>query len=74
MRNPQIKKKSKMVKKLKISKISKNHFFQKEKIEEEKKCQKTKCFPLSFPILGGHDSTRALQSSPFQNPGGVVRA
>ena len=25
-----------------------------------------KCFPLSFPILGGRDSTRALQSSPFQ--------
>ena len=24
------------------------------------------CFPLSFPILGGRDSTRALQSSPFQ--------
>ena len=29
-----------------------------------------KCYPLSFPILGGRDSTRALQSSPFQNPGG----
>ena len=25
-----------------------------------------KCYPLSFPILGGRDSTRALQSSPFQ--------
>ena len=25
---------------------------------------------LSFPILGGHDSTRALQSCKFQNPGG----
>ena len=25
-----------------------------------------KCYPLSFPILGGHNSTRALQSSPFQ--------
>ena len=23
---------------------------------------------LSFPILGGRDSTRALQSTPFQNP------
>ena len=33
-----------------------------------------KCYPLSLPILGGRDSTRALQSSPFQNPGGVVRA
>ena len=29
-----------------------------------------KCYPLSFPILGGRYSTRALQSSPFQNPGG----
>ena len=29
-----------------------------------------KCYPLSFTILGGHDLTRALQSSPFQNPGG----
>ena len=28
-------------------------------------CRK-KCYPLSFPILGGHDSTRALQSSPFR--------
>ena len=25
-----------------------------------------KCSPLSFQILGGHNSTRALQSSPFQ--------
>ena len=32
---------------------------------------KKKCYPLSFPILGGRDSTRALQSSPFKNPGGV---
>ena len=31
-------------------------------------------YPLSFPILGGRDSIRALQSSPFQNPGGVVQA
>ena len=28
--------------------------------------KKKKNFPLSFPILGGRDSTRALQSSPFQ--------
>ena len=33
-----------------------------------------KCYPLSFPILGGRDSTRALQSTPFQNTGGVVWA
>ena len=26
---------------------------------------KEKCYPLSFPILGGGDWTRALQSSPF---------
>ena len=30
--------------------------------------------PLSFPILRGRNSIRALQSSPFQNPGGVVQA
>ena len=29
-----------------------------------------KYYPLSFPILGGCNFTRALQSSPFQNPGG----
>ena len=28
-------------------------------------------FYLSFQILGGRNLTRALQSSPFQNPGGV---
>ena len=27
---------------------------------------KKKCYPLSFPVLGGPDSTKALQSSPFQ--------
>ena len=27
---------------------------------------------LSFPILGGRDSTIAIQSTPFQNPGGVL--
>ena len=31
---------------------------------------KKKCYPLSFPILGGSDLTRALQSSPFQISGG----
>ena len=36
-------------------------------------CQKErkKCCPLSLPIIGGRDSTRALQSSPFQISGGV---
>ena len=39
----------------------------------EKKKRK-KCYPLSFLILGGRNLTRALQSSPFQISGGVVRA
>ena len=73
---------SQMVKKSenleKSQKIAKNHlifflfiylfyffiFFAEEK----------KCYPLSFPILGGRDSTRALQCSPFQISGGVVQA
>ena len=29
-----------------------------------------KCYYISFLILGGRNSTRALQSTPFQNPGG----
>ena len=33
-----------------------------------------KCNFLSFPILGGLNSTRALKSSPFQNPGGTLSA
>ena len=33
---------------------------------------KKKCYPLNFPIIGGCNSTRALQSSPFQNPPGGV--
>ena len=37
-----------------------------KKIKEKKSCKK-KCYP---PILGGRDSTRALQSSSFKNPGG----
>ena len=31
---------------------------------------KNKCYPLSFPILEGRNSIKALQSSPFQNPVG----
>ena len=31
------------------------------------------CFPIYFPILGGHNLTRALQSSSFQISGGVVQ-
>ena len=48
--------------------------FSTTKNEEEKKKKEKKCYPLSFPILGGRDSTRALQPSPFQISGGVVRA
>ena len=54
----------------KSQKISKIHFFSKKKIFLKKKFFRRKkkniCYPLSFPILGGRDSTRALQSSPFQ--------
>ena len=31
---------------------------------------KKKCYPLSFPTLGGRNLTRAPQSNPFQNTGG----
>ena len=73
-KNPyKIQKLSKRVKKIrkseKIPKNLKNHFFYFFFIIiffAEKKC-----YSLSFPILGGRGSTRALQSSPFQNPGGV---
>ena len=48
----------------------KNHFFFKnKKIKEKKKFRKKKkkkCYPLSYTILGGRDSIRALQSIPFQ--------
>ena len=40
-------------------KISKIYFLAKKKL-----------YTLSFPILGGRNSTKALQYSPFQNPGG----
>ena len=61
-----------MVKNPKISKnLKKNHFKKNYLFEEEEKIRRRKkCYPLSFPILGGRDLTRALQSSPFQNPGG----
>ena len=47
-----------------------------EHLEKSKKyhklifLQRQKYYSLSFPILGGRHWTRALQSSPFQNPGG----
>ena len=61
---------------MKISKNPKNSLFSFFFVFFEEKffCQKRKekkCYPLSFPILGGRNSTRALQSTLFQNPGGV---
>ena len=59
----------------KIQKIQKVH----KKPQKYKNCQKwstnpkvpkKKCYSHSFPILGGRDSTRALQFTLFQNPGG----
>ena len=52
----------------KLQKISNFTFCQKKNLEEKKFCKKKMLSSLtnSFPILGGNDSTRALQSSPFQ--------
>ena len=61
-----------MVKNSKISKNLKKSPFSTKKAIDKKKMPK-KCYPFSFLILGGRQSTRALHSSPFQNPGGVVR-
>ena len=61
-----------MVKKSKNSdnhKKSQNFIFFSKKLNLKKKKifkKKNKCYPLSFTILGGRDSTRALQSSLFQ--------
>ena len=62
---------SSLFQKYKNLKIS-NHFFvkKKKKIKKLSEKKKKKCYPFSFPILGGRDSTRALQSTPFQNPRG----
>ena len=52
----------------------KNHLKKERKMKEKKnyrKKRRKKCYPLSFSILGGRNSTRALQSNSFQNPGGV---
>ena len=57
----------------KSRKISKNQkickkkkYIKKKNKKKKKQEKKKKCYPLSFPVLGGHDSTRALQSSLFQ--------
>ena len=52
-------------------------FFLRKKIKGDffaKKTEEEKCYPVSFSILGGRNLTRALQSSPFQNPGEVAWA
>ena len=56
----------------------KNHFFFLQKIWKfwrktilPEKEEENKCYNFSFPILGGPDSTRDLQSIPFQISGGV---
>ena len=43
---------------------------EKKNWKKKKKIAKETCYYLSFPILGGRDLIRALQSTPFQNPGG----
>ena len=51
--------------------FKKSNIFEQKKICGEKRRRK-KCYPLSFPILGLRDSTRALQCTPSQNLGGRV--
>ena len=52
----------------KITFYQKNLFFFKTVFFAGKKCPS-----LSFPILGLRDSTRAIQFTPFQNPGGYCQ-
>ena len=53
----------------KSQKISKNLFKKSTRIQKSQKIQKIS-YPLSFPILGGRNPSRALQTTSFQNPGG----
>ena len=54
----------------KISKnVKKPLYLKKTFLKKRKFFAEKKYYPLSFPILGGRDSTRALQSSPFQISG-----
>ena len=49
-----------------LKKTQKIFFFQQKKIKKKKFAKQKKFFPLSFSIIRGRDSTRALQSSRFQ--------
>ena len=63
-----------MYQNLKISKnLKKSLFFKKsENFENTFFCRKKKkkCYPLTFPILGERNSTRALHSARFRIQGG----
>ena len=62
---------SKMVKKSENSKIIKKSLsLKKTFFEKNNFARKKRGYSLSFPLYGGCDSTRALQSTRFQNPGG----
>ena len=63
--------KTKNLEKFKLKKKSLYSLFS---LLKKKKMWKKKCYPLSILMLGGRDSTRPLQSTPFQNPGGVAQA
>ena len=65
MKNPTNKKSVYMVKNPKILKDLKNSFFQ-QQTKIGFFLPTKKCYPLIFPILGGCDSIKALQSNPFQ--------
>ena len=49
--------------------LEKSHKIMSIKRKKKKKNANKKFYPLRIPILGRHNSTRALQSIPFQNPG-----
>ena len=70
------KKSKKVLRTLKKLKINNKKKYQKnsetvQKSEKNKKVGKyyKKCYFLSFSISGVHDLTRALEFSPFKNPG-----
>ena len=55
------------------TKMSVCHQTKKITFFQQKMFSGKKSYPLIFPILGGRDSSRALQSSPFQISGGRRR-